>query len=114
MSKFKHIPNNEELKKQLEEKVDKSYIESFKTNIIIITVLLTIFAMTTIGFLVSIKFDLLKLKAIEGEIILSNEVSEYKIREMAVKNGMLTMAEDGLLKAIKGVTSVDEVFRVTK
>ncbi len=46
------------------------------------------------------------------QVILSNEVSEYKIRDIAVKNGMLTLAQDGLLKAIKGITSLEEVFRV--
>jgi len=33
---------------------------------------------------------------------------------MAVKNGMVTMFQDGLLKAIDGITTVEEVFRVTK
>ncbi len=47
------------------------------------------------------------------EIVLSgNEVSEYKIQEIAMKNGMLTMAQDGLLKALDGLTSVDEVLAV--
>ncbi|HPA25680.1 MAG TPA: GspE/PulE family protein [bacterium] len=46
------------------------------------------------------------------QVILSNEVSEYKIRELAVNQGMLTLVQDGLLKAIKGLTSVEEVFRV--
>jgi len=47
------------------------------------------------------------------EIILSgNEVSEYKIQDLAVKNGMITMAQDGLLKALDGLTSVDEVLAV--
>ncbi len=50
-------------------------------------------------------------KEIEQEI-LSKEVSEYTILEMAVKDGMLTMAQDGLLKALQGLTSVDEVLAV--
>ncbi len=45
-------------------------------------------------------------------IILSGKVSEYAIQELAVKNGMVTMVQDGLLKALEGITSVDEVFRV--
>ncbi len=48
---------------------------------------------------------------IEG-YILSGQVSEYDIEAQAVKNGMITMVHDGLLKAREGVTSVDEVFRV--
>lgn len=50
-------------------------------------------------------------KEIEQEI-LAKEVSEYKILEMAVKDGMITMAQDGLLKALDGLTSVDEVLAV--
>ncbi len=48
------------------------------------------------------------------EVILSNQISEYKIREIAIKNGMLTMVQDGLLKAMRGITSVEEVFRVAE
>lgn len=50
-------------------------------------------------------------KEIEGAI-LEREVSEYKILELALKNGMITMAQDGLLKALEGLTSVDEVLAV--
>jgi type II secretory ATPase GspE/PulE/Tfp pilus assembly ATPase PilB-like protein len=48
------------------------------------------------------------------QIILSSQVSEYMIQDLAVKNGMVTMAQDGLLKALNKITSVDEVFRVTE
>ena len=44
------------------------------------------------------------------EAILAASVSEYKISEIAAKEGMLTMAQDGLLKALDGFTSVDEVL----
>ncbi|MFA5062327.1 MAG: GspE/PulE family protein [Patescibacteria group bacterium] len=48
------------------------------------------------------------------QIILSAQVSEYTIQELAVKNGMVTMVQDGLLKALDKITSVEEVFRVTE
>ena len=48
------------------------------------------------------------------KVILSEEISEYKILEIAQAQGMLTMAQDGLLKALEGITSVEEVFRVTE
>ena len=48
------------------------------------------------------------------KIILSEKVSEYEMREIAEKNGMVTMTQDGLLKALKGITSIEEVFRVAK
>jgi type IV pilus assembly protein PilB len=45
-------------------------------------------------------------------VILSTQVSEYQIQELAVKQGMITMAQDGLLKALEGLTSVEEVLSV--
>ncbi len=36
------------------------------------------------------------------------------ILAQAVKDGMVTMLEDGLIKVIKGLTSIEEVLRVTK
>ncbi len=52
-------------------------------------------------------------KEIEAEI-LKGQMSEYTIQEIAVKQGMVTMMQDGLLKALQGLTSVEEVFRVTE
>ncbi|MDO8499877.1 MAG: GspE/PulE family protein [bacterium] len=48
------------------------------------------------------------------KIILSEQVSEYAIQELAVKNGMVTMVQDGLLKALDKITTVEEIFRVTE
>jgi type IV pilus assembly protein PilB len=48
------------------------------------------------------------------KIILSGKVSEYDMSETAVKDGMINMVQDGLLKALEGVTSVKEVFRVSQ
>lgn len=48
------------------------------------------------------------------QIILSDKVSEYTIQEIAVKNGMVTMAQDGVLKALDKITSLYEVFRVSQ
>ena len=47
-------------------------------------------------------------------IILSEQASEYKMEEVAIKNGMMTMVQDGLLRALEGVTSVKEVFSVAQ
>lgn len=48
------------------------------------------------------------------KIILSEEVSEYKMQDIATRAGMVTMVQDGLLKAIAGITSVSEVFAVAE
>ena len=47
------------------------------------------------------------------KFILEGDVSEYKMREVAAAQGMVTMAQDGLLKAIEGQTSIEEIRRVT-
>ena len=49
---------------------------------------------------------------IEDLILSDTDVSEYKIQGVALKGGMTTMAQDGLLKALDGLTSVDEVLAV--
>jgi type IV pilus assembly protein PilB len=36
------------------------------------------------------------------------------IRKLARKGGMRTLFEDGMIKAIKGQTTIDEVLRITK
>lgn len=46
------------------------------------------------------------------KLILSGKMSEYDIQEAIVSAGMVTMVQDGMLKAIDGLTSVSEVFRV--
>ncbi|MBN1326291.1 type II/IV secretion system protein [Candidatus Falkowbacteria bacterium] len=50
---------------------------------------------------------------IEKEI-LGAKTSEYRMAELAFNQGMITMAQDGLLKALDGITAVDEVFRVAE
>lgn len=46
------------------------------------------------------------------EEVLKKDVSEARIAEMATAAGMINMAQDGLLKALDGLTSVDEVLSV--
>jgi type IV pilus assembly protein PilB len=44
------------------------------------------------------------------KMILSGKVSEYEMEKLAVSQGMITMFQDGLLKAMEGITSIEEVF----
>lgn len=44
------------------------------------------------------------------KIILSEKASEYELEKIAIQEGMITMLQDGLLKAMEGITSVEEVF----
>jgi len=48
------------------------------------------------------------------KIIFANKASEVELQEIAVANGMVTMVQDGLLKALQGITTVEEVFRVAE
>lgn len=42
-----------------------------------------------------------------------SKVSAYDLKILAVKNGMTTMLMDGINKAVAGITSLEEVLRVT-
>lgn len=48
------------------------------------------------------------------EKLIMSDASSMDIKKAAVEDGMLTMTQDGLLKALQGVTDVEEVFRVTQ
>lgn len=48
------------------------------------------------------------------KIILGGQVSEYDMQRIAVENGMVTMVQDGVLKAVDGLTTLEEVFGVAE
>jgi type IV pilus assembly protein PilB len=58
-------------------------------------------------------YEIFTMNKVIEETILSKEVSEAMIQDLAMKDGMITMVQDGLLKALDGMTSVDEVLSVT-
>ncbi|MFA6416693.1 MAG: GspE/PulE family protein [Patescibacteria group bacterium] len=45
-------------------------------------------------------------------IIQNERVTDFEIEQEAIKNGMVTMLQDGVLKALNGETTLEEVFRV--
>ncbi len=57
-------------------------------------------------------YEILLMNKEVEKLISSGKVSEYEIEEVAMKNGMIKMVQDGILKALEGITSVSEVFRV--
>ncbi len=59
-------------------------------------------------------YEVMTMNADIEKLILAGRVSEYDMRDNAVKNGMVTMVQDGLFKALQGITSVEEVFRVSE
>lgn len=61
------------------------------------------------------RINIIEMLEINTEIrdLILNEASSVKIVEAARRMGMLTMYEDGVVKAIQGLTSLSEVHRVT-
>ncbi len=48
-----------------------------------------------------------------SKLILSNATSS-EIQQQAIAKGMITMQNDGLIKALEGLTTVEEILRVTR
>ena len=46
--------------------------------------------------------------------LIMRHASAGEMREAAVAEGMRTMYEDGLIKALRGITTIEEVLRVTR
>jgi len=55
--------------------------------------------------------EILKSSQVLQEMIIAGKTSE-EIEAQARKEGMMTMLEDGIYKAVKGVTTIEEVLRV--
>lgn len=43
---------------------------------------------------------------------MSESLSEYQVRQLAKQQGMCTMQQDGILKVLDGITTVEEILRV--
>ncbi|MBI4457721.1 type II/IV secretion system protein [Candidatus Uhrbacteria bacterium] len=59
-------------------------------------------------------YEILTMTAEIEKVILSGAVSEYDMQAIAVKQGMISMVQDGVLKALDGITTVEEVFGVAE
>ncbi len=55
--------------------------------------------------------ETLKVTTTIKELVMQNKTAD-EIEEQAKKEGMLTMIEDGIFKAVQGLTSIEEVLRV--
>ena len=58
-------------------------------------------------------FELMTMTAKVRELSFAG-ASTVDIQKAAIKQGMTTLYEDGILKALSGITTLDEVFRVSK
>lgn len=59
-------------------------------------------------------FEVLRLTDQLINIILKEECSKSKMSREAQRQGMMTMRQDGIIKALNGVSTIEEVLRVTK
>ncbi|MGB2762343.1 MAG: GspE/PulE family protein [Minisyncoccales bacterium] len=58
-------------------------------------------------------FEILEMTKELSELIL-NEPSENNFQKEAKRQGMITMTQDGIIKVLNGITSIEEVIRVTE
>ena len=45
--------------------------------------------------------------------LMADKAPAFKILQQAMENGMLTMLQDGVLKVLEGITSLEEIYRVS-
>ena len=48
------------------------------------------------------------------EKIFKENLSDQEIENIAIEDGMITMLQDGILKALQGLTTIEEVIKNTK
>ncbi|OGI26973.1 MAG: hypothetical protein A2359_04425 [Candidatus Moranbacteria bacterium RIFOXYB1_FULL_43_19] len=58
-------------------------------------------------------FEVLEISEVVAQMI-SKRATSDEIEEQAKKEGMIQMMEDGMIKAVQGITSIEEILRVTK
>jgi type IV pilus assembly protein PilB len=58
-------------------------------------------------------FELMTMTPQVREMAFKGE-STQNVRRLARKQGMRTLFEDGIIKAIRGITTLDEVLRITQ
>lgn len=56
--------------------------------------------------------EILKMSEATRNLIMSNATSD-DIEKQAKKEGMMTMLEDGIMKCVQGITTIEEILRVT-
>lgn len=57
-------------------------------------------------------YEAIEMKPEIRKLVQQTNITDYEIEMAAIENGTVTMLQDGVLKALAGETSLDEVFRV--
>lgn len=58
-------------------------------------------------------FEVMNMTPKLGQMVMSH-LSSNDLQQQAVKEGMITMTQDGLMKSLEGLTTIEEVLRVQK
>ena len=58
-------------------------------------------------------FEVLEMTPELGEIVLNN-LSETVLKAEGKRQGLITMRQDGILKALRGITTMEEVLKATE
>jgi len=66
------------------------------------------------GFLGRIGIYEVLLMTPELEAIMSSKISDAEIEKEAERQGMITMKQDGIMKVLLGMTTIEEILRVTE
>ncbi len=59
-------------------------------------------------------YEILEMNPAIQAAIINKNISDQELEKIAVENGMITIIQDGILKALAGLTSIEEIFRVAK
>lgn len=57
-------------------------------------------------------YEVIEMNMEMQKLIQQKDITDYDIEKAAVENGTILMLQDGILKALEGQTTVEEVFRV--
>jgi type IV pilus assembly protein PilB len=59
-------------------------------------------------------YEVLEINSAIQTAIMNKNISDQELEKIAIENGMINIIQDGILKALAGLTSIEEIFRVAK
>jgi len=59
-------------------------------------------------------YEIMSITPENQKILFEQNLSDKEIERLAVEDGMITMTQDGILKALNGLTTIEEVIKTTK
>ncbi len=59
-------------------------------------------------------YEIMSITPENQKIIFEQSLSDKEIEKLAIDDGMITMVQDGILKALAGLTTIEEIIKTTK